>query len=93
MKWDESVKQEDGSRIRKLFFQDHISAQELTDFNGHTLELREVGNFELMGKIEKTRRGWLIRIDRVNGQQLRKYRFFSADKKDDAITVLLREAS
>lgn len=100
MKWDESVKQPDGSWVRKAYFQDHVSAQELTDYSAkREIELREVGRDELMGRAiwmrgyhgERSR--YLIQIHRVNGEQLRKYRHFSVVGKDKAIEALCREAS
>jgi hypothetical protein len=100
MKWDESQKQPDGSWVRKAYFQDHVSGQELTDFSAkRELELRQFGSWELMGKafwmrgFHGERNSYLVQIHRINGEQLRKYRHFSVVGKDKAIEVLLREAS
>lgn len=100
MKWDQSVKQPDGSRVRKAYFQDHVSARVLTEHGAkREIELREVGSDELMGRAiwmrgyHGERNRYLVQIHRAGGEKLRKYRHFSVMGKDNAIGVLLREAS
>ena len=101
MKWDQSVKQPDGSWKRVAYFQDHVNAYELTEDTSvgnygypYRIVLRDHSG-EALGHISKCQeRGqWLVGILYLNDNGFKKLRHRVLGSKDDAIEYLLKEVS
>lgn len=97
MKWDSSVKQPDGTRIREAVFQTHEYCYEVTDYNGKRVVLRDHSGTVLaeawpahrlqVGVNGKRYRPWMVEIATPG----HKYGFVTVPTKDRAIALMLSD--
>lgn len=63
LKWDHSFTRRNPlvgrtERVRQMYFQDHKSAQELTDTDNRFMEFREVGSESVLARAFREGRQW-----------------------------------